>query len=190
MQQTTDACLAEARAELLRDRATFEERVRSVLEQLTREKLHLAAEWRRLLAGRQRLVVVGRRLRQRWRQQNQETSRALDRSEASLARKLRVVERVEIKTQGERAKLSALRMAIRRDAKLLKLERAELIAYRSRFEAERRGWQEEQQRRLNEERELDRRVMGLRRELEELEARTNQNPRRNGFGDAGLQRVA
>jgi len=35
-------------------------------------------------------------------------------------------------------------------------------------EAERRGWQENHQRRLNEEREVQRRVLALRQELEEI----------------------
>jgi hypothetical protein len=190
MPKSAEDTLAEVRAELLRDRATFEQRVSSVLEQLTQEKTKLAEEWRRLLAGRQRLVLVGRRLRQRWQQRKRETEQAIERSEAKLARRVRVVERVEIKTQEEGAKLAGLRAEIQRDAKLLKLERAELIAYRSRFEAERRGWQEDQQRRLNEERELQRRVQTLRREAEELELRMDQSSRRMGFGDGGLQKVA
>jgi hypothetical protein len=190
MPKSAEDTLAEVRAELLRDRATFEQRVSSVLEQLTQEKIKLAEEWRRLLAGRQRLVLVGRRLRRRWQQRKRETEHSLDQNQAKLVRRIRVVERAEIKSREERAKLASLRAGIRRDAGVLRQERAELIAYRSRFEAERLGWQEAQQRRLDEERELQRRLLALRREVQELEFRMDQGPRRAGFGDGGLQKVA
>jgi hypothetical protein len=182
--------LAEIHAKLLHDRATFEQRVSGVLDQLTREKLQLGEEWRRLLAARQRFVLLGRRLRRRWRSQHVEQTEEIGRNAALVASKSQRLTTAVSKLQDEQVRLNDLRGKLAKDAKLLEKERAELIAYRSRFEAERLGWEEQQQRRLDDAQALERRIEDLQGELLDLRAKRDARSRAGVFEGSGRQKVA
>ena len=185
METDAQGLLASAQAELIRDRATFERQTARVLDQLTAEKLELGKLSHRLLADRARLVSLGRRLRKRWRAMRKSFERDLCKREKCLMDTSIKVHAEAIKNQKERANLQAVRdhftkqRAIVADqtgnlaalSRALGKERAELIAYRSRLEADRLSWREQGQQREDEMFELERRIEILRREVRDLESR-------------------
>jgi hypothetical protein len=194
--------LADAHAALLRDRDTFERQTSRVLGQLTAEKLELAELSRRLLADRDHLLRLGRRLRRRWLGQRKTMEGILRQREEALIVCLEQVELESIDNQIERTKLREIRERLVKDkaalnerarslaveSKFLKMERAELVAYRSRFEAERRSWEEQRQRRQEELHDLERRIVALMAESEKIKS---QQPFSEQLRVAGsLQKVA
>jgi hypothetical protein len=177
--------LASAQAELIRDRATFERQTARVLDQLAAEKLELGKLSHRLLADRARLVLLGRRLRKRWRATRKSFDRDLSKREKSLMDTSIKVHEEALKNQKERAQLQDVRDQLKKQraivanqagnlaalSRALGKERAEIIAYRSRLEAERLSWRELGQQREDEMFELERRIEMLRREVRDMESR-------------------
>ncbi len=196
--------LESAHAELMRDRATFERQTARVLDQLTAEKLELAKLTHRLLADRSRLVLLGRRLRKRWRATHKSFERDLCEREKRLLDTSIKVHAEAIENQKEQAQLQAVRDRLKEQranaadqagklaaqSRALNAERAELIAYRSRLEAERLSWREQVQQREDEMFQLERRIEMLRREVLDLESRKANLETAPSFPLTSLPKVA
>ncbi len=179
----TEARLAEARAELLRDRETFERQVYSVFERLANERQQLADQQRRLSADRTHLVLLGRRLRRRWRRQNLSADRILREREAWLNVRSRRLERETAKNQNELAALLALRDQtasqkaeaakergqLEADLVILKQQRTALVDFRICVEADCRRAEERRRRLSAEVQELENRIMELRKDAPEMQ---------------------
>jgi chromosome segregation ATPase len=129
MQAGAETGLEGARAELLRDRETFERQVGSVLEKLTMERLQLAEQSRRLLARRSHLVLVGRRLRQRWHGERTLAKQIQDKREAAL-------NSWEQRLEVESAKLQQERLAFQIAADRLTAQKADAAEERRQLEGE------------------------------------------------------
>jgi hypothetical protein len=141
MQSEAQAKLAEVQAVLLQDRQTFERQVSAVFDRLTADRLQLAEEHRRLLARRNQLVLVGKRLRSRWLERKRVAERELKEQEKLLlawTRQLEIeaaqVERQKIKLKGQQehlneqiAEAAAARQKLAEGRLLLERQQAELV---------------------------------------------------------------
>ncbi len=195
----TEARLAEARAELLRDRETFERQVRNVFERLTTERQQLADQQRRLQADRSHLVLIGRRLRRRWHGQHMSAERTLKEREAWLNACACRLERDSAKRQKEQAALQMLRDQsasqkaeaakergrLEADLVILKQQRTALVDFRICVEADCRRAEERRRRLYAEVQELENRLSELRKNAADLQL---QFPSKSADGQN--QRVA
>jgi chromosome segregation ATPase len=200
----TEARLAEARAELLRDRETFERQVNSVYERLMTERQQLADQQRRLQADRSHLVLIGRRLRRRWHGQHLSAERSLKQREAWLNACAHRLERDSAKHQKERAALQSLRdrMAAQKseaakergrleaDLETLKQQRTALVDFRICVEADCRRAEERRRRLYAELQELECRIENLGQQFVELQTQFHVKSAAQPSADGQNQKVA
>jgi len=204
MQTDAEARLAEARAELIRDRATFERQVSIVLERLTVERQKQAEQVRSLMADRSHFVLIGRRLRRRWIGQKKSAERALKEREALLHSCESRLEKETTKNQKERATLRALRERLvaqkaesakrkrqfEADIAILKKQRTALVDFRICVEADCRR-AEERRTRLHEEIcELERRVHSVRQHFTTMQKQAHAESASHDLAGGQNQKVA
>jgi hypothetical protein len=176
MQSEAQAKLAEVQAVLLQDRQTFERQVSAVFDRLAADRLQLAEEHRRLLARRNHLVLVGKRLRSRWLKQKRVAERELKEQEKLLLAWTRQLEiesaqvdkqKARLKTQLELlsarlATAAAERRTLSDEKHALEWQRAELLSLRMAAEAERQSSDERQS-------QLEFEMIELQQQIEELQ---------------------
>jgi chromosome segregation ATPase len=204
METEAEAQLAEARAELIRDRATFERQVSSVFDRLTTERLQLAEQQRRLLADRKHLVLIGRRLRRRWQGQRKSAGRLLKEREAWVDSETKRLELETDKSQKERAELQSLRDRLvtheaeaakqhqqhEADIATLLNQRTALVDFRICVEADCRRAEERRTRLQAEVRDLENRIHELRKLCIEIEGQGDRAKVSSQFPDRPSQKVA
>ena len=196
--------LEAARAELLRDRETFERQVRAVLERLTTERLQLAEQSRRLQAKRTHLVLIGRRLRQRWLGQRTIAKQIQDRREVALNLWELQLEVESAQIQQERKSLQFVldrlaaqkadaakeRRQLEGEIAGLKNQRTALVDFRICVESDCRRAEERRVKLHAELSELEHRIIELREAISEIESHRNRTHTTAHLQSGSAQKVA